>query len=69
VRTRLHIGELGFALIVLIGLGIGLHLAAFVLFGVSLFGVFYWIIPFVPAFLMALAHPKPHRAAARLRVN
>lgn len=66
---RLYIGELGFALMVLIGFGISVHLAAFVLFGVSLFGLFYWIIPFVPAFLMALAHPKPHRVAARLPVK
>jgi hypothetical protein len=50
------------ALIALIGLGIGIHLALVVLFGVSLAGVLYWVIPFVAAFLMALAHPHPARS-------
>jgi hypothetical protein len=43
----------------LIGLGIGIHLAMFVLFGVSLTAVFYWCIPFAAAFLMAVVHPNP----------
>lgn len=58
---RIYIGEIGFALLALIGLCIGLHLAAVVFFGVSVVGVLYWFIAFVPATLMALAHPKPHR--------
>jgi hypothetical protein len=48
-------------LIMLIGLGIGIHLALFVLFGVPLAGVLYWLVPSLPAFLMAVIHPNPER--------
>jgi hypothetical protein len=63
---RRYIGELGFVLLMLVSVGIGLHLAAFVLFGVSLFGVFYWAISFAAAVALAAAHPHPHRRRFRL---
>jgi hypothetical protein len=63
---RRYIGELGFALILLISLAIGLHFAAIVLLGVSPFGVFYWTIPFAVAVMLAATHPHPHRRRFRV---
>jgi hypothetical protein len=59
--VRRYIGELGFALILLISFAISLHFAAIVLFGVSLFGVFYWAMPFAVAVVLAATHPHPRR--------
>lgn len=63
---RFYIGELGFALLMLVSLAISLHFAAIVLFGVSLFGVFYWVIPFAVAVVLAAAHPHPDRRRFRV---
>jgi hypothetical protein len=64
--VRLYIGELGFALILLVSFAISLHFAAIVLFGASPFGIFYWAIPFALAVVLAAAHPHPHRRRFRV---
>jgi hypothetical protein len=52
-------------LLMVIGALMGIHLALVVIAGVKLTTVLYWAIPIVPAFLMACAHPQPHRRHPR----